>query len=145
MARILEVRNELFMDSSYAIALGSPRDRHHVHAATLAHTIEATRIRVVTTQAVVVEVGNALSKRIVRNRAVALLDLFDRNPLIEVAPISEELFERGTTLFRRHQDKDWGLTDCISFVVMRDRGLTDALTADAHFRQAGFRALLRSA
>lgn len=132
------------MDSSYAIALGSPRDRHHARAVTLAHTIEATRIRVVTTQAVVVEVGNALSKRTVRSRAVALLDLFDRNPPIEVTPLSEELFERGTTFFRRHQDKDWGLTDCISFIVMQDRGLTDALTADAHFRQAGFRPLLRS-
>jgi predicted nucleic acid-binding protein len=38
--------------------------------------------------------------------------------------------------------KDWGLTDCISFVVMKDNGLSDALTTDSHFQQTGFQALL---
>jgi predicted nucleic acid-binding protein len=73
---------------------------------------------------------------------VSLITSFDRDPRIEVTPLSEELYGRGLTFFERHRDKEWGLTDCISFVVMRDRGLTDALTADAHFRQAGFRPLL---
>jgi uncharacterized protein len=40
------------------------------------------------------------------------------------------------------RDKEWSLTDCISFVVMKERGLTEALTADHHFEQAGFKALL---
>jgi predicted nucleic acid-binding protein len=137
--------NRLFMDSSYAIALGSPRDRHHADAVALAHRIKTERIRVITTRAVIIEVGDALSKGSLRSRAIALLDLFDGSPLIEVTPLSEELYERGRTFFRRHLDKEWGLTDCISFVVMKDRGLTDALTADAHFRQAGFRPLLSSA
>ncbi|MFM5956954.1 MAG: PIN domain-containing protein, partial [Dolichospermum sp.] len=43
----------------------------------------------------------------------------------------------------QREDKEWGLVDCISFIVMQDRGITDALTADTHFQQAGFRALLR--
>ncbi|CAA9327243.1 MAG: hypothetical protein AVDCRST_MAG68-2337 [uncultured Gemmatimonadetes bacterium] len=132
------------MDASYAVALGSPRDLHHAHAVALAHTIEAERIRVVTTRAVIIEVGNALAKGALRSRAVTLLDLFEGNPLVEVTPLTEDLYERGRTFFRRHHDKAWGLTDCISFVVMKDRGLTDALTADAHFHQAGFRPLLRA-
>ncbi|MBD0320993.1 MAG: type II toxin-antitoxin system VapC family toxin, partial [Gemmatimonadetes bacterium] len=77
-----------------------------------------------------------------RRTALALLDTFDGSPLVEVTPLSEELYERGHAFFRRHRDKSWGLTDCISFVVMRERGLTDVLTADRHFRQAGFRPLL---
>lgn len=75
---------------------------------------------------------------------MALLDLLDEDPLIEMTPLSDELYEQGRIFFRRHHDKAWSLTDCISFIVMRDRGLTEALTADGHFRQAGFRPLLRS-
>jgi predicted nucleic acid-binding protein len=132
------------MDSSYAIALASPRDQHHVQASLLYRRIDTQRIRVVTTQAVALEVGNALSKPTLRSRAVSLLSLLSEDPLIELAPLSDDLYDRGRVVFRRHRDKAWSLTDCISFIVMRDRGLTEALTADAHFRQAGFRPLLRS-
>ena len=135
--------NKLFMDASYAIALVSPRDRHHGHASVISREIETRRIQIVTTRAVTLEVGNALSRPALRSRGLALLDSLEGDPLIEVAPLSEELYERGRSFFLRHRDKDWGLTDCISFVVMRERGLTDALTADGHFRQAGFRPLLR--
>jgi predicted nucleic acid-binding protein len=131
------------MDTSYAIALVSPRDQHHAKATLLLRRIEAQRIPLVTTRAVVVEVGNALSKRPHRRKGVALLDVYERDPLVEVTPLSEELFERGRIVYQRHRDKEWSLTDCISFVVMKERGLTEALTADAHFRQAGFRPLLR--
>lgn len=134
--------NKLFVDTSFAIALISPRDEHHVNATILMRTIKAKRIPLVTTRAVIIEVGNALSKRPLRSRGVALLDTYDQDPLVEVTPLSEELYQRGREFYRRHRDKDWGLTDCISFVVMRERGLTDALTADGHFRQAGFRPLL---
>ena len=109
----------------------------------LSHRIKAERIRIVTTRAVLVDVGNALSRPSFRSTALALLHSFAWDPLVEVTPLTEELFERGRTLFRRHSDNEWGLTDCISFVVMKERGLTDALTADAHFLQAGFRPLLR--
>lgn len=135
---------KLFMDASYAVALGSPRDQYHASAMVLSRRMKAERIPVITTRAVMVEVGNALSKPSFRSTALALLNSFDRDPLVEVMPLSEELYERGATLFRRHRDKHWGLTDCISFVVMKEHRLTDALTADAHFRQAGFRPLLRS-
>jgi predicted nucleic acid-binding protein len=133
------------MDTSFAIALISPRDQHHANANLLLRYIEAQCIPLVTTRAVIVEVGDALAKRALRSQAAALLDSYEEDPRVEVAPLSEELYERGRTFFRRHRDKEWGLTDCISFVVMKDHGLTDALTADAHFRQAGFRPLLRGA
>ena len=62
---------------------------------------------------------------------------------VEIVPTSEELYQRAFQLYQSRADKEWGLTDCVSFVVMQDRGLSDALTTDKHFEQAGFRALLR--
>ena len=57
-------------------------------------------------------------------------------------PLSEALLQQGLALYRARPDKDWGLTDCVSFVLMKQEGITEALTADVHFRQAGFTALL---
>ncbi len=136
------MRSDWFLDASFAIALGSPRDQHHGQAVQLARQVEEQGIRLVTTRAVVLEIGNALAKRQHRSAAVSLLNALEQDPGVEVVGLSEELFLAGWTLFRQHQDKEWGVTDCISFVVMRERGLTEALTADDHFRQAGFRPLL---
>ena len=73
---------------------------------------------------------------------VALIDHLLQRSDVEVAPLSVDLWQRGWTLYRDRPDKAWSLTDCVSFLVMQERGLADALTADEHFRQAGFRALL---
>ena len=75
--------------------------------------------------------------------AVAVADRLLSDPSVTVIPASEGLFNRGRELFRSRPDKDWSLTDCISFVIMQDHGLRDALTGDHHFEQAGFVALLR--
>lgn len=132
---------EVFLDTSYAIALVNERDQYYKKAWELADYWERSNIQVVTTRAVVLEIGNALAKSH-RNAAILLLDDLDDDPTIEVIPLSETLYRRGFELFRRRQDKAWGLVDCISFVVMQDRGITDAFTSDHHFRQAGFAPLL---
>jgi hypothetical protein len=62
---------------------------------------------------------------------------------VEVLPLEAELFVRAFRLYSDRADKEWGLTDCVSFVVMTDRGIREALTADEHFEQAGFLPLLR--
>ena len=64
------------------------------------------------------------------------------DPAFRLVPATSELIERGRKLYRDRLDKNWPLTDCISFVVMQDHQLTEALTADRHFQQAGFNALL---
>lgn len=134
--------NEVFLDASYAIALGSPRDQHHPEAVQLAGRIEREQIRLVTTRAVILEIGNALARARHRPAAVALLHALETDPAVEIVPLTEDLYAAGRDLYRKHADKEWGLTDCISFVVMARRGVVEALTADDHFRQAGFRALL---
>ncbi len=133
---------ELFLDASYAIALASATDQYHERAVELAQRIETGDRRLVTSRAVVLEIGNALSKLRYRAASFALLNAIERDPNLEIVPLSEELYRRSLELYRQHQDKEWGLTDCVSFAVMRERNITDALTAGDHFRQAGFRILL---
>ncbi len=134
---------EVFLDAAYAIALAAPSDQLHSRAVALAEKLEADRSRLVTTQAVVLEIGNALSKRRHRAAAVQLISSLDADPSVEIIPMSSHLFAAAFDLFRKRPDKEWGLIDCLSFLVMEARGITDALTADEHFEQAGFRALLR--
>ncbi len=134
----------LFLDTAYAIALSAATDAHHQRAIELADQIEMTQTRMVTTRAVVIEIGNALSKPRYRSAAVALIDALEADPLVEIVPVTEALYSEALILFRTRPDKKWGLTDCISFVVMRERGIADALTTDEDFEQAGFRALLRT-
>ncbi len=67
----------------------------------------------------------------------------EQDRLVEIVPLDEQLVARAFQLYRQRMDKEWGMTDCISFVVMQERGIAGALTTDEHFQQAGFRALLR--
>jgi predicted nucleic acid-binding protein len=90
-----------------------------------------------------VELHDALSQAALRPLAIAVSERLLGDPNVAVIPASKDLFDRGRELFRSRPDQDWGLTDCISFVVMADCGLREALTADHHFEQAGFSVLLR--
>ena len=89
------------------------------------------------------EIGNALSKRRYRAAAIQLLESLETDPNVEVVLLTNRLYKLAFNLFKQREHKKWGLVDCISFIVMQDRGITDTLTADTHFQQAGFRALLR--
>jgi len=133
--------SRLFLDASYAIALASETDEHHGKAVELSIVIAQQGIPMVTTRAVLLEIGNSLARRY-RRAAIRLLDSIESDEDVEVITPSEELYHRALDLYRLYMDKAWGLTDCLSFVVMRDRGIVDALTADDHFRQAGLRPLL---
>ncbi len=135
--------NKLFLDTSYAIALAPKKDVSHQQAKALAFNIKNSNISVLTTQAIQLEIGNALAKLKYRPFAVSLLENFESDPNIEIVSITGILFEKAFELFRNRTDKEWGIVDCISFVTMREQEITDALTADEHFVQAGFRALLR--
>jgi uncharacterized protein len=139
----MSTSNDLFLDAAYLIALAVTRDQHHERAMALRDELKLAPKRLVTTRAVALEVGDALAKARYRPAAVQLLRAFERDPNVEVVPISEELYERALKLYQDRDDKEWGMTDCVSFVVMQDRGLTSALTPDEHYQQAGFRALLR--
>ena len=132
-----------FLDAAYAIALSAPTDQFHSKAVELAQRMERDDTKTVTTRAVLLEIGNALAKRRYRTDAVSLLEALQEDPNVEIIPLSEELFGRAFDLYQTRPDKEWGLIDCVSFVVMQEQGIIAALTTDDHFRQAGFRVLLR--
>jgi len=130
-----------FLDTAYVLALLNPRDAHHKKANELLPRLRAAH-EVWVTEAVLVEVGNALA-RSNRSAAAAFIDSCYVTSNVKVVSVDRGLFRRAVEFYYAHQDKAWGLTDCISFVVMQDHGLTEAFTTDVHFQQAGFRTSLR--
>jgi predicted nucleic acid-binding protein len=130
----------VFVDTSYYVALLSQADAYHAKAVEVSRTL---RRPVVVTEFVLLELGNVLSRTDARQLFVSILRQLRGDPHVLIIAASPELFERGCDLYARRSDKDWSLTDCISFVVMEERALSDALTTDHHFEQAGFQILLK--
>jgi predicted nucleic acid-binding protein len=131
---------EVFADTFYFVALLSPTDVAYEKARQATLSQSAT---LVTTSWVLTELANSLSKRISRNGFVQTLSKLRSDPTVVIVGPESSLFDAGIDLYAARHDKDWSLTDCISFVVMRQRSITDALTGDHHFEQAGFRAVLK--
>lgn len=128
-----------FADTHYYLALLNPRDTDHARAVAVSVALGGL---VVTTEYVLIEVADALASPQDRPRFLALVAALENDTNVEITPADSDLYRRGIDLYRRRSDKAWSLTDCISFVVMGDLGISDALTADHHFRQAGFTTLL---
>jgi predicted nucleic acid-binding protein len=91
-----------------------------------------------TTTCIVDEVATFFNSRGRHAKAVAIGNLLITSRWVELLHVDEDLFHAGWEYLVKHADKHYSLTDCISFVVMRERGLQVALTFDAHFQQAGF-------
>ena len=129
-----------FLDTSYLGALFMRNDQWH--EAARRWTARATP-PLITTDYVMLELADGLARPAWRATFARIRATLQSNPHVRIVSQSRALFERGLELFSARTDKAWSLTDCLSFVVMQDEGCADALTADLHFMQAGFRALLR--
>lgn len=129
----------LFADSFYFIALLNESDAAHERAAQFSRVNSAE----LATRWVLAEVADAFSDTAWRSNAGEFVAFVLSTPGFTVADDRAELFKRGLHLYRQRPDKGWSLTDCISFVVMGDERITEALTGDHHFEQAGFAALLK--
>jgi len=130
--------NAVFADSFFYIAFLDRKDAWHprVH--------ERSRGRsdfLITTRWVLVETANALSSPRTRTAAGEFLEQLERDPGTIIVEPGEATFREGWRLWRNRPDKEWSLTDCVSFAVMKERGLSEALTRDHHYVQAGFRLL----
>ncbi len=128
------------VDTGFFLALCQPRDALHPRAQAWAAAIAEPLL---VTEYVLWETVNALSQPLDRPKVHALLRFVRAAPGYEVVPAGRELFERGLQLHEQRPDKEWSLTDCLSFVVMSDRGISRVLSHDHHYEQAGFEALLR--
>jgi predicted nucleic acid-binding protein len=130
--------NPVFADTFFYLALLDERDPAHLRALAAA-TINRP---VVTTEFIVIEIADGCARAEDHADFLALLEGMQNNPRMDIIPLSSQLMQDGIDFYARHSDKDWSLTDCISFVVMRNKGIQEALTADHNFEQAGFRILL---
>jgi predicted nucleic acid-binding protein len=130
----------VFTDTFALIAWLNPRDDAH---AIVAAYLDGFTGRLVTTEWVLMEVADALSAPEARTTAAAFLQAVRADPLFDVVGYVPAVYQAGFDLFAARPDKAWSLTDCISFGVMTERGLSDALTADHHFEQAGFRTVFK--
>ncbi len=129
----------LFADSYFFFALLNPRDLAHAKAVDISRQ---NRGSLVTTAWVFTELADGLATTPRRQVFRRVLDDFEANRANLIVPANLETFEKGVELYNERPDKEWSLTDCISFIVMKEEGITEALTGDHHFEQAGFSILL---
>ena len=130
----------VFADTFYFIALLNPADQGHRRACA---TATEPGISVVTTRWVLVEFCDAFSGTHLRAACARMVKTLLADPKVLVCGEGSDVFDRSLDHYAKRPDKEWSLTDCISFVVMAEESLTEALTADHHFEQAGFVALLK--
>jgi len=131
----------VFADTGYWTAVLNPHDQLHAKARQV--SAELGKFRILTTEMVLDELLAALSKIPSRPVAIKGVEAIRGNPNVEVVPQTSLQFSAAFEQYRDMTDKEWSLTDCASFVLMRERGIKDALAHDHHFEQAGFLALLR--
>ncbi len=125
------------------IAITHKRDQYHEDAVRVSQSLEKP-VSLITTEAILMEFGNMLSQKPVRQKAFNYIRILQNSPEMEIIPANSELFEKGLKDFGRYKDKEWGLVDCMSFIIMREKNILYALTSDEHFEQAGFVMLLKS-
>lgn len=136
-------RTAIFLDTAYVFALVNTRDQWHARARQWQAALTEERRPLLTSEFVLMEIGDGLAAVRFRRQAVQVIETLAASSLVEVAPATSELYAAGLALYGNRDDREWGLTDCTSFELMRQRGVRDALTTDEHFEQAGFRVLLR--
>jgi predicted nucleic acid-binding protein len=132
----------LFLDTSFVIALSHSNDSYHARAKTLDREMSQQGVGCLLHSGILLEIGDGFSRKERREKGEQLLDHLLNEDGYDIVQATDDLILRGFDLFRSRKDKFWGLTDRISFVIMDEAGITHALTADIHFQQAGFRALL---
>jgi uncharacterized protein len=131
----------VFADTYALIAWLNPRDAAH---GTVTAYLNTFRRKLIATEWVLMEFADALSAPSARATAASFLQAVRHDDQFEVIGYETVVYRAGFDLFAARPDKAWSLTECISFAVMTERGLTEALTADHHFEQAGFRAVFKS-
>ena len=127
--------SKIFVDTSFLIALVNGKDQYHTQAQHLAE--RHLRHYLITTDAVLLEIGNALAKTH-KIETIEIIRTLRNSPKTEVIAVNNELFEKGLDIYEKFSDKDWGLVDCLSFAVMWEREIFEVLTFDDDFKQAGF-------
>ncbi len=134
---------ELFVDTSGFFALLVVKDPQHGIAERILRRAQGEKRRLITTDYVLDEITTLLKTRGAAELVEPLFERVFQSQACRVEWTSEARFGKVRAFFRKHSDQDWSFTDCLSFCVMKEFGLREALTTDSHFKQAGFVALLK--
>ena len=132
----------VLLDTSFLIALENRSDPHHQRAKDLDRELIAQKAMLVLHGGILMEIGDGYARLGRRGKANDLFQRLLNEDRYRIEPFTQRLLDDGMELYLARSDKEWGLTDCVSFAMMRADGISEALTADVHFRQAGFEALL---
>jgi predicted nucleic acid-binding protein len=130
----------VFLDTFGLIAWINTRDTAHPQVKSY---LDSYSGKIVTTEWVLLEFADALSLSKAKPIALETIKRIRRLPMFQVVGFEPTIYGAGFDLYESRLDKDWSLTDCVSFVVMTQQSLLEALTADHHFEQAGFRAIFK--
>ena len=133
---------KVFVDTAAWIALINQRDALHNSALEISKNLRQKQASLVTTEFVLLEVADGLCNLPIRLNTINFIDGLYQLPKLKIIRLDKILFDAGWQLYKQRLDKEWSLTDCISFVVMRYESITQAFTSDRHFEQAGFMKLL---
>ena len=128
----------IFIDTVAWIALINRSDALYKQAHEIMKQLRNERMRLITTDFILMEVANSLSEPPLRSMSVSFINNLRKINTVRVIPASSELFEIGWKLYSERTDKGWSLTDCISFEIMNNEQIVKAFTSDHHFEQAGF-------
>ena len=130
--------NNLFLDASYVIALEIANEQNHLAASSHWQSLDRKSTRFVTTSYVFDEIVTFLNSRRLHAKAVEIGNRLLNSPSVQFIQVSETIFLEAWEFFQKYNDKSYSLTDCVSFVVMEQLKIKEALTFDHHFLQAGF-------
>ena len=133
---------KVFVDTAAWIALINQRDALHNSALEISKNLRQKQASLVTTEFVLLEVADGLCNLPIRLNTINFIDGLYQLPKLKIIRLDKILFDTGWQLYKQRLDKEWSLTDCISFVVMRYESITQAFTSDRHFEQARFIKLL---
>ena len=136
------VNRAAFVDTAFFVGLIDPRDAYADQAHAVADNFGAIQIPLVTTTAVLIEVGNYFARSPHRAQAIKVIESVRASPMWEVVELTHDLIARAEQRYRRFADKNWSLTDCISMEAMADRRIRQVATTDRGFEQAGFDVLM---
>ena len=129
-----------FADTFFFLALLNANDRIYRERAQQANRIDRP---ILVSSWVFLELGDHLCNEKNRHLFEQVLEAVRQDSRFEIARADQDVLDEAIELYNNRPDKSWSLTDCTSFVLMRSHGITEALTADRHFEQAGFTALLK--
>lgn len=140
---MIQKPSRIFVDTVAWLALANKSDLLHRRTMDLNQELLSKGTHYITTDYVLTEVANSLARPPHRKSIIRFLEAILSSKSVAILIITRERFLHAWQLYRSRPDKEWGLTDCTSFIIMEEQRLREAFTSDRHFQQAGYRCLLQ--